>query len=222
MLAAVVVAGPIVIGLIGLGVLPGLDEQGSAPFWTAVSVVYYGLPVAVALAVGWSKPGGVLRASGFRATPAVWVFGGASVGVLVAIAFNTAYSAFMTLAGLGPPEASMRVMEQLTESVSGGPAATAVSLVLVVLVAPLVEEVVFRGVLLSGMIRRFGSAAGIGITAAIFAAVHLDPWRTIPLAFLGVVLGFLAWQGRSVWPAFIAHGMVNGFAYVLALAAATG
>ena len=48
--------------------------------------------------------------------------------------------------------------------------------------------------------------------------IHLDPWRAVPLAFMGAVLGFIAWQARSVWPAVFAHALVNGFAYVVALA----
>ena len=116
----------------------------------------------------------------------------------------------------------MRVMEQLADSVAGGATATLVSVMLVVLVAPLVEEVIFRGVLLSGLSARMGPVPAIVVSACIFAAVHFDPWRAVPLGFLGAVLGYLAWQSRSIWPAVLAHALVNGFAYFIASLMAAG
>jgi membrane protease YdiL (CAAX protease family) len=221
-LGAVVISGPLVFALISLGLLPDLGEGASTSFWAFVTVVYYGLPLLAIRLVSVGEPGGLGAAVGLRNTSAQWLAGAALLGAIVTVAFNTAYSAWMSLAGLGPPEASMRVMELLTGAPGDSGVERLVSVVLVVVIAPLAEEMIFRGVVLSGVMRRVGPVPGILVTAAVFAAVHLDLWRFVPLAFLGIVLGYLAWQSRSVWPAVVAHALVNGFAYVVALASRAG
>ena len=90
---------------------------------------------------------------------------------------------------------------------------------LVVTLGPLVEELLFRGVLLSSVARRVGSGWAIVLTAAIFACVHLPDlsflWYALPnLALLGLVLGWLRVQSGSIWPAVLAHGMNNLLAVV--------
>jgi membrane protease YdiL (CAAX protease family) len=90
---------------------------------------------------------------------------------------------------------------------------------LVVSVGPLVEELLFRGVLLSAVARHVGSRWAIVLTAIFFACVHLPDlsflWYALPnLALLGLVLGWLRVQSGSIWPAVLAHGMNNLLAVV--------
>jgi membrane protease YdiL (CAAX protease family) len=90
---------------------------------------------------------------------------------------------------------------------------------LVVSMGPLVEELLFRGVLLSSLTRHVGSGWAIALTAAIFACVHLPDlsflWYALPnLALLGLVLGWLRVQSGSIWPAVLAHGVNNLLAVV--------
>jgi len=90
---------------------------------------------------------------------------------------------------------------------------------LVISVGPLVEELLFRGVLLSAISRHMGSGWAIAITAVLFACVHLPDlsflWYALPnLALLGLVLGWLRVQSGSIWPAVLAHGANNLLAVV--------
>lgn len=90
---------------------------------------------------------------------------------------------------------------------------------LVVSVGPLVEELLFRGVLLSALGRHVGSGWAIVISAALFACVHLPDlsflWYALPnLALLGLVLGWLRVQSGSIWPAVFSHGVNNLLAVV--------
>lgn len=215
MMGAVAVAGPLVFAMIRLGLLPGLDEANTAAFWVSIAAVYYGVPTmaVLVLALGRGEPLG--RSLGLRGTSVGWLLGGSTAGAFVALAFNALFSASVTLAGLEPPEVSTKVVDLLSYDLRQDSLGAAVSLALVVLAAPFIEEVVFRGVVLSGLLRRLGPVPGIAVTAFVFAAVHLDLWHFVPLAFLGLVLSYLAWGSRSVWPAFIAHALVNGLAYVM-------
>ncbi len=90
---------------------------------------------------------------------------------------------------------------------------------LVVSLGPLVEELLFRGVLLSSISRHVGNGWAVAITAVLFACVHLPDlsflWYALPnLALLGLVLGWLRVQSGSIWPSVLAHGANNLLAVV--------
>lgn len=94
------------------------------------------------------------------------------------------------------------------------PAMRWVMAVLVVCVAPLVEELIFRGVLLSGLMRRLRAVWAVPLSAAIFGIVHLPDfgfaWHAVPaLVGLGLVLALLRLRSRSLWPAVTAHAANN-------------
>jgi hypothetical protein len=88
-----------------------------------------------------------------------------------------------------------------------------------VLLAPVCEEIAFRGYLQTTLALRRGPAAAIGGASFLFAAMHLDPVRFPALLALGAVFGWLAWRAGSVWPAVAAHAANNGITagFVLAL-----
>lgn len=78
----------------------------------------------------------------------------------------------------------------------------------IVLVGPVVEEFVFRGLLLRRWVARRGFWPGILGSAAVFAALHP---HNLPSAFLsGVVLGILYLWSRSLLVPILAHVLNNG------------
>lgn len=90
---------------------------------------------------------------------------------------------------------------------------------LVVCVAPFVEELVFRGVLLSGLASRMHVGWAIVVTAIIFGCAHLPDfrfaWYPVPaLVLLGLVLGWLRVRTRSLWPSITLHA-TNNFVAVI-------
>ncbi len=90
---------------------------------------------------------------------------------------------------------------------------------LVVLVgAPVVEELFFRGLLFSALRKRgVGAVWTIVITAVAFAGFHLEPTRFLILLPTGLVLGFVRWKTGSTGAAMVAHGCVNAPGAVLLL-----
>ncbi|WP_019465307.1 CPBP family intramembrane glutamic endopeptidase [Dyella japonica] len=91
--------------------------------------------------------------------------------------------------------------------------------VLVISIGPMVEELLFRGVLLSAIARYTSNGVAIVLSALLFACVHLPDlsflWYALPnLALLGMILGWLRVQSGSIWPAVVAHGMNNLLAVV--------
>ena len=75
--------------------------------------------------------------------------------------------------------------------------------------APLVEEIFFRGFLFQGFRERYGWVAGMIVSAAIFAAAHLDLVVLIPTFILGCLLAYLYHRSNSIWPGMILHFLVN-------------
>lgn len=74
----------------------------------------------------------------------------------------------------------------------------------------LVEEALFRGVILTGLRKHLPPAAAVTICALLFAVLHLSPWRFVPQLALGLLLGWLTVRTGSCWPAAVGHAVHNG------------
>ena len=91
------------------------------------------------------------------------------------------------------------------------PAALAVNLLLSLFLAPVVEEVVFRGFIFRALYERLHMIVAAGASALLFAAIHL-PWQPealVGLFLLGMVTAYTYRATRSVWPGIIAHAGYN-------------
>jgi len=91
--------------------------------------------------------------------------------------------------------------------------------VLGVLVAPLVEETIFRGFLYPVIARRWGIAAGVAITGTLFGLMHAAQlwggWGQIALLiFVGVVLTWVRARSGTVAASYFVHLGYNGLQLV--------
>jgi membrane protease YdiL (CAAX protease family) len=78
-----------------------------------------------------------------------------------------------------------------------------------ILLAPTVEETIFRGILYPYLKRRFGGRAAITATSIAFAAIHMNVAIFIPLVFLGFVLTWLYERTDSLLAPIATHAMFN-------------
>jgi len=78
----------------------------------------------------------------------------------------------------------------------------------IVLVAPLFEEILFRGVLMSAYERRVGFHA-IWLVAILFAFYHFSIDMILYVLFIGFLLGWLVYRTRSIWAGVLVHMGVN-------------
>ena len=76
------------------------------------------------------------------------------------------------------------------------------------------EEVMFRGFILSAL-RKKGLWYGIILSAVLFGAFHLDPFRFIPVTLLGIWLGYLAVKTNSLYVPILAHFSQNSLAILI-------
>jgi membrane protease YdiL (CAAX protease family) len=88
---------------------------------------------------------------------------------------------------------------------------------LAVVVAPVVEEGIFRGLLYPAVRRMAGRFVAVVATSALFGIAHLPPAVWAPLAVLGVFLAWLVETTGSLLPCVVAHAAFNGLTVVQAL-----
>lgn len=86
--------------------------------------------------------------------------------------------------------------------------------ILAVGIAPVVEEMFFRGLVQRSLELQLGAGWGITLASALFAAVHLLPW-VFPLHFfLGAAFGFAVYATRSLWAGVLLHAVNNAMAMI--------
>jgi membrane protease YdiL (CAAX protease family) len=196
-----------------LALLPlGLAAQAFSPpaglIWT--ELFCFALPAAALPAWAGLEPG---RFLGLRPPPRRSLLLAAPLG---AVAMLTAGALQALWEGL-LPDAVVEAFD-VTRLFAGPPLALAVLVGAATLLAPLCEELAFRGHLLSALRLRWRPGPAIGLSALAFAAIHLDPVRFPALLFLGVLYGWMRWRTGSVWPAVLAHAVNNAAATSVALA----
>ncbi|MGB9608638.1 MAG: lysostaphin resistance A-like protein, partial [bacterium] len=91
-------------------------------------------------------------------------------------------------------------------SPAGGKAAL---LFLIVFLAPLFEELLFRGLLYPSLREELGVVPAIILSSFFFASVHADVSRLLPLMTLGMVFTYLYEKRHSLLPSILAHALWN-------------
>jgi membrane protease YdiL (CAAX protease family) len=100
--------------------------------------------------------------------------------------------------------------QEITGGVTRSVANTVGLLLLVAVLAPLVEETVFRGVLYQWLRKSLPVWAAAGISAAIFAAAHTIP-AIFPWLFVtGLALALVFEYGGTLYCSMLLHAIING------------
>lgn len=74
-----------------------------------------------------------------------------------------------------------------------------------VIVAPVVEEIFFRGFVFAGLRERYGWVPAALISSGLFALVHLQPISFLPIFLMGLIFAYLYQRSGSIWPSLIMH-----------------
>jgi len=83
------------------------------------------------------------------------------------------------------------------------------------ILAPLLEELLCRGMMLRGMLTHMSPWKAIFWSAFLFAFMHLNPWQSIPAFLLGLFLGWVYWRTHSLWATIFLHCLNNSLSTVL-------
>ncbi len=139
------------------------------------------------------------------------IFGGILLSFIVAAASQ-----------LFPPKSELPV-----EQIMHDHRAAILFMVMAVLVAPVVEETLFRGFLYPVAARSFGVPAGIVITGTLFGLLHASqlsggPWLVVLIIGVGCVFTWIRAKMNTVLASFIVHTAYNGIQVVGLLVATHG
>lgn len=85
----------------------------------------------------------------------------------------------------------------------------------VVLIGPICEEIVFRGIILEGLLKNYSHQKAVVFSAVIFGLIHLIPIQVINAFFMGIVLGWIYLKTRSLWVCIALHVINNGLSVLL-------
>ena len=182
------------------------DEGASlGGFLVQLVALWAGLLGAVALASRRKGTGALSEDFGLRFRPvdvAVGVAAGLASQLLVNLAYLPVQWAFPDL----------RLDQAAEEALDGAfDAATALRAAFVVLGAPVVEELFFRGLLQRALARRVGAAWAVVGSSVLFGLAHVGQvLAALPaLVAFGAVLGVLASRSGRLGPGIVAHAAFN-------------
>jgi len=128
--------------------------------------------------------------------------------LLSALAFNFSWSLLLSPFGL-------RSQPDMLPLFGGGFGGLLLALFSGGIVAPVAEELFFRGYLFAGLRQKMGRSRALWLSAALFALVHIVPTSWPPILFLGLLFAILYEQTGSIWPAVALHGAINSLAFVV-------
>lgn len=102
-----------------------------------------------------------------------------------------------------------KMMEQMSDDIS-------IMIVMTVIMAPIFEEIVFRGIIQKGLINKgMKPLKAIWISAFVFGLVHGNPWQFVGAVLLGFVLGIVYYKTKSLLMPMLLHSFNNGISTIL-------
>jgi membrane protease YdiL (CAAX protease family) len=164
--------------------------------WTRWTMKLFGLKTF--------KPAGVLACgllAGALFLPAAWALGWVSQNA-------------MELAGLRPEE---QAAVQVLQDPSLTTAAKVVLGVITIILAPAVEEPLFRGIIYPAIKQRGYPRLALWASSAIFAAMHVNVLTFVPLLFFAIVLVYLYESFQNLLVPMAAHALFNAANFFIVL-----
>lgn len=110
------------------------------------------------------------------------------------------------------PESWMESYNEASSGITGG---GAVGVFAVVVAAPVVEEAVFRGLIMTRLSCAMPGWVAVLLSAAIFGACHGHPVWFGYAFVLGAVFGFMDLRAGSIWPSILGHVTFNSFSQII-------
>ena len=121
-------------------------------------------------------------------------------------------TSWLLVKAVGDPGGSNPLLELVLGS--RDPLALALLAFTAVVLAPLFEEVIFRGALLPVLARRFGPLAGVLWSGLLFGMAHISIGELAPLTVLGVGLGVVRMSSGRLLPSVLMHGTWNAVTFL--------
>lgn len=76
-------------------------------------------------------------------------------------------------------------------------------------IIPILEEMVFRGIVFPKLVQKYGVIYGIIVCSLIFSILHFHAGGFLPLFILSAILCILYWSTKTLWSCFLLHIIHN-------------
>ncbi len=128
--------------------------------------------------------------------------------VIVTIAFSIGFISPLT--DLIPmPERWVKIFEKAFGS------AGVLTFFSIVVAPSIFEELIMRGIILEGFLKRYSPLKSILISSFLFGFMHLNPWQFIAGMVAGIFMGWVYYRTRNLAYTIIIHAVNNGFAFFI-------
>jgi uncharacterized protein len=91
------------------------------------------------------------------------------------------------------------------------------SLLVFVVAAPVLEEMLFRGVILDGLLRVYSARTAILVSSLLFGIIHMNSIQFVTGTILGAFAGWVYYRSRSLLACVLIHMAANGTGFILRL-----
>ncbi|MBI2709200.1 MAG: CPBP family intramembrane metalloprotease [Actinobacteria bacterium] len=206
----VAMSGSAILGGLVLALAGRLDDKPSTyPLWLVAILqvtLWLGLAGAPIVAGRW-RGGGVVRDFGLRFRPI-----DVGVGAVVGLVGQLALVPLVSLPWVALLGKSSKDLEQPARDLADratSPVGVVLLVLIVVIGAPLIEELFFRGLLLRALQRRLGVAWAVAVSGLVFGLTHFEVLQFPALAAFGAVLAIVTVRAGRLGPAIVGHLVFN-------------
>lgn len=92
-------------------------------------------------------------------------------------------------------------------------------MLMISLLAPIFEEIIYRGIFVKQLLKKYNPTTAIMFSALLFSIVHLNLHQAVNAFVLGIVLGFIFYKTQSLLLCIAAHAANNLYAVLLGMTA---
>jgi len=87
------------------------------------------------------------------------------------------------------------------------------SFIAIVIAAPILEELIFRGIILDGFLKRYSPVKAILVSSMLFGVLHLNPWQFIAALIVGIFSGWVYYETKKLTLSILIHLVNNLLAF---------
>lgn len=88
------------------------------------------------------------------------------------------------------------------------------SFLTIVIAAPILEELIFRGIILGGLLKKYSPLTAIIVSSVLFGLIHLNPWQFISAMIIGAFSGWIYYKTRKLSYSIFIHLTNNAVAFL--------
>lgn len=197
--------------------LLGKDDEALSFLTTPIMIASYAVIILLLSVFFLALKTNIFKVTRSRITKVRYLIDGALLGIGLQGIFQ---AIVLLLTKILPPEVIESQNAHSSTILSGG---VVLAVIYTVILAPICEELVFRGLIISSLEGATKKWAAVIISAALFSIVHLPSLIALSYTFLlGLVLGFVYIKTKSLIPCILLHMAFNASNYLLFIPKSVG